>query len=104
MKECCRPGWGSNPQRPDHQSDAHPTEPPRPALINMKISYINKKMSSIVTIFTLISREIFMLSGEPGERRMYRLTANPFIYYTLFIRLKPPNIFAINRSKATFVL
>ena len=24
---------GSNPQPPDHQSDAHPTEPPRPAIL-----------------------------------------------------------------------
>ena len=25
--------WGSNPQPPGHQSDAHPTEPPRPARV-----------------------------------------------------------------------
>ena len=31
MKECCRPRRGSNPQPPGLQSDAHPTEPPRPA-------------------------------------------------------------------------
>ena len=31
-KECCRPRRGSNPQPPGLQSDAHPTEPPRPAL------------------------------------------------------------------------
>ena len=31
-KECCRPRRGSNPRPPGLQSDAHPTEPPRPAL------------------------------------------------------------------------
>ena len=30
-KECCRPWWGSNPRPSGLQSDAHPTEPPRPA-------------------------------------------------------------------------
>ena len=30
-KECCRPWRGSNPRPPGLQSDAHPTEPPRPA-------------------------------------------------------------------------
>ena len=30
-KECCRPRRGSNPRPPGLQSDAHPTEPPRPA-------------------------------------------------------------------------
>ena len=30
------PTWrGSNPQPPDHQSDAHPNEPPRQASLNM---------------------------------------------------------------------
>ena len=28
-KECCRNWRGSDPRSPDHQSDAHPTEPPR---------------------------------------------------------------------------
>ena len=28
-KECCRIQPGSNLQPPDHQSDVHPTEPPR---------------------------------------------------------------------------
>ena len=31
MKECFQTWRGSNPRPPDHQSDAHPTEPPRPA-------------------------------------------------------------------------
>ena len=31
-KECCRPRRGSNPRPPGLQSDAHPTEPPRPAI------------------------------------------------------------------------
>ena len=30
MKECCQPGRGQT-SNPDHQSNAHPTEPPRPA-------------------------------------------------------------------------
>ena len=30
-KECCRPRQGSNPRPPGLQSDAYPTEPPRPA-------------------------------------------------------------------------
>ena len=37
MKECYRPWQGSNPRPPGLQSDAHPTEPPRPALIWMKV-------------------------------------------------------------------
>ena len=28
-KKCCRTRLGSNPRPPDHQSEAHPTEPPR---------------------------------------------------------------------------
>ena len=31
-KECCRPRRGSNPRPPGLQSNAHPTEPPRPAV------------------------------------------------------------------------
>ena len=31
MKECCWPRRGLNPRPPGLQSDAHPTEPPRPA-------------------------------------------------------------------------
>ena len=31
-KECCRPRRGSNLRPPGLQSDAHPTEPPRPAI------------------------------------------------------------------------
>ena len=31
MKECCLPGGGSKARPPDHQSDAHQTEPLRPA-------------------------------------------------------------------------
>ena len=34
-KECCRPRRGSNPRPPGLQSDAHPTEPPRPAIYFM---------------------------------------------------------------------
>ena len=29
MKECCQTRQGLNQQPPDHQSDAHPTEPQR---------------------------------------------------------------------------
>ena len=35
MKECCRPRRGLNPRPPGLQSDAHPTEPPRPSLARM---------------------------------------------------------------------
>ena len=35
-KECCRPRRSSNPRPPGLQSDAHPTEPPRPALVMLK--------------------------------------------------------------------
>ena len=31
---------GSNPQPPDHQSDAHPTEPPSPAWEGIGVSHI----------------------------------------------------------------
>ena len=33
-KECCRPRRGSNPRPPGLQSDAHPTEPPRPVKLD----------------------------------------------------------------------
>ena len=29
-KECCWTWYGSNPRPPDHQSDVHPNEPPKP--------------------------------------------------------------------------
>ena len=35
IKECCRNKWGSKPTS-DHQSDAHLTEPPRPAQSSIK--------------------------------------------------------------------
>ena len=48
-KECCRPRRGSNPQPPEHQSDAHPTESPRPAtsyLISCRTTPFEKGTSS----------------------------------------------------------
>ena len=36
MKECCPTRWVSNLQSPDHQSDAHPTEPLRLAMFHLK--------------------------------------------------------------------
>ena len=44
-KECCRPRRGSNPRPPGLQSDAHPTEPPRPAGIYVSI-FAEKNVSS----------------------------------------------------------
>ena len=44
-KECCRPRWGSKPRPPGLQSDAHPTEPLRPA--KAKIIYKKKKKKKI---------------------------------------------------------
>ena len=35
-KECCLTSRGSNPRQPDYQSDAKPTEPPRPAEIRKR--------------------------------------------------------------------
>ena len=37
---------GSNPQQPDHQSDAHPTEPPRLAIEMLQMSSHIKVMFS----------------------------------------------------------
>ena len=36
-KLCCRTRRKSNPRHPDHQSEAHPTEKPRPAVVKKKI-------------------------------------------------------------------
>ena len=52
---------GSNPQPPDHQSDAHPTEPPRPYKIGKTlINYIlsNVLLSSISFSGSLYNRSL----------------------------------------------
>ena len=38
-KKCCRTQWGSNPWPPDHQLDAHPTEPPRQVICVVYVSF-----------------------------------------------------------------
>ena len=37
----------SNPQPPNHQSDAHPTEPPRPALVILSLPLIQEGQLSV---------------------------------------------------------
>ena len=56
--------WGLNPQPPDHQSDTHPTEPPRPAklcLFYPKVIHITCILveNNIPNIKTLLSTNIF---------------------------------------------
>ena len=78
MKECCQSRRGSNPRPPGLQSDAHPTEPPRPALMNMK-------MPTIVVIFIFISRENFMLSSVEHDKCF--TTSGNLIHFDYSVKL-----------------
>ena len=64
-KECCRTRRGSNPRPPDHQSDAHPTEPSRPVYWNvMDYKAIEKRDMQIC--FSYFSMKTYAVAGKAG--------------------------------------
>ena len=56
MTECCQTRRGSNPRPPDQQSDAHPSEPSRPALFWV---IMHRKIRLLITDFILFNHKIY---------------------------------------------
>ena len=58
MKENLLTRQGLNPQPPDYQSDAHPTEPPRPAYCNI---YCECPKISPTLFYTFLAKNLLFM-------------------------------------------
>ena len=77
-KECCRPQRGLNPRPPGLQSDAHPTEPPRP---NYYITHSLTKHWLITTASQSHSLRCWLYQEVP-----YKVSLGVTRWFHLYIR------------------
>ena len=99
-KECCRPRRGPNPWPPGLQSDAHPTDPPRPAAFSMNqsvrtgntqwgrgripvsVAFFNCLIAEVRTANTCLTTACLANNGTVADvKSMQRITSVLLRYY-----------------------